>query len=50
MARDHHFFFRRQLRALIRASRGKTLRLMFPMGTTVEEFEAARRLLEEGKR
>ncbi|MEQ1609095.1 MAG: phosphoenolpyruvate--protein phosphotransferase [Hyphomonadaceae bacterium] len=46
MALDHPFFFRRQLRALIRASRGKTLRLMFPMVTTVEEFEAARRLLD----
>jgi len=46
MALDHPFFFRRQLRALIRASCGKTLRLMFPMVTTVEEFEAARRLLD----
>jgi phosphotransferase system enzyme I (PtsP) len=46
MALDHPFFFRRQLRALIRASRGKTLRLMFPMVTTVEEFEAARRLVD----
>lgn len=46
MALDHPFFFRRQLRALIRASRGKMLRLMFPMVTTVEEFEAARRLLD----
>jgi phosphotransferase system enzyme I (PtsP) len=46
MALDHPFFFRRQLRALIRASRGKTLRLMFPMVATVEEFEAARRLVD----
>lgn len=46
MALDHPFFFRRQLRALIRASRGKTLRLMFPMVTNVEEFEAARRLVD----
>jgi phosphotransferase system, enzyme I, PtsP len=46
MALDHPYFFRRQLRALIRASRGKSLRLMFPMVTTVEEFEAARRLLD----
>ncbi len=46
MALDHPFFFRRQMRALIRASRGKTLRLMFPMVTTVEEFEAARRLVD----
>ena len=46
MALDHPFFFRRQLRALIRASRGRTLRLMFPMVATVEEFENARRLLD----
>jgi phosphotransferase system, enzyme I, PtsP len=46
MALDHPYFFRRQLRALIRASRRKELRLMFPMVTTVEEFEAARRLLD----
>lgn len=46
MALDHPYFFRRQLRALIRASRNRTLRLMFPMVTTVEEFEAARRLLD----
>ncbi len=46
MALDHPFFFRRQLRALIRASRRKSLRLMFPMVATVEEFEAARRLLD----
>jgi len=46
MALDHPFFFRRQLRALIRAAQGRTLRLMFPMVTTVEEFEAARRLVD----
>jgi phosphotransferase system enzyme I (PtsP) len=46
MALDHPFFFRRQLRALIRASSRRTLRLMFPMVTTVEEFEDARRLLD----
>jgi len=46
MALDHPYFFRRQLRALIRGARRKTLRLMFPMVTTVEEFEAARRLLD----
>lgn len=46
MALDHPFFFRRQLRALIRASRRKTLRLMFPMVASAEEFEAARRLLD----
>jgi phosphotransferase system enzyme I (PtsP) len=46
MALDHPYFFRRQLRALIRASRRQELRLMFPMVATVEEFEAARRLLD----
>jgi phosphotransferase system, enzyme I, PtsP len=46
MALDHPYFFRRQLRALIRASRQRSLRLMFPMVATVEEFEAARRLLD----
>lgn len=46
MALDHPFFFRRQLRALIRASRRRSLSLMFPMVTTVEEFELARRLLD----
>jgi phosphotransferase system enzyme I (PtsP) len=46
MALDHPYFFRRQLRALIRAASGRTLRLMFPMVATVEEFEAARRLLD----
>ena len=46
MALDHPYFFRRQLRALIRASRNRSLRVMFPMVTTVEEFEAAQRLLD----
>ncbi len=46
MALDHPYFFRRQLRALIRAARGGTLRLMFPMVATVEEFEDARKLLD----
>ncbi len=47
MALDHPYFFRRQLRALIRASRRRTLRVMFPMVATVEEFDAARALLNE---
>jgi phosphotransferase system enzyme I (PtsP) len=46
MALDHPFFFRRQLRALIRAAGKRPLRLMFPMVATVEEFEAARALLD----
>lgn len=46
MALDHPYFFRRQLRALIRASRRKTLRLMFPMVCSVDEFTAARELVD----
>lgn len=46
LALDHPYFFRRQLRALIRAASGRTLRVMFPMVTSVEEFEAARSLLD----
>jgi phosphotransferase system, enzyme I, PtsP len=46
MALDHPFFFRRQMRALIRGAKGRSLRLMFPMVTTVEEFDAARKLLD----
>jgi phosphotransferase system enzyme I (PtsP) len=46
MALDHPLFFRRQLRALIRAASRRTLRLMFPMVATVEEFAAARALLD----
>ncbi len=46
LALDHPYFFRRQLRALIRAASGRTLRVMFPMVTSVEEFEAARQLLD----
>ncbi|MEM6625267.1 MAG: phosphoenolpyruvate--protein phosphotransferase [Pseudomonadota bacterium] len=46
MALDHPYFFRRQLRALIRAARRGTLRLMFPMVASVEEFDAARALVD----
>ncbi len=46
LALDHPYFFRRQLRALIRASRKRTLRIMFPMVCSVEEFEDARRLVD----
>lgn len=42
---DRPVLFRRQLRAMLRAARGRALRVMFPMLATVEEFRAARRLL-----
>jgi phosphotransferase system enzyme I (PtsI) len=38
--------FRVQLRALLRAARGGTIRIMLPMVTVPEELEAARALLE----
>ncbi len=46
MALDHPFFFRRQMRALIRAAGRRPLRLMFPMVCHVQEFEDARRLVD----
>jgi phosphotransferase system enzyme I (PtsI) len=39
--------FRRQLRALLRASRHGALRIMFPFVTGVEELRAARRMITE---
>jgi phosphotransferase system enzyme I (PtsP) len=42
---DRPALFRRQLRALLRAGRGRALSVMFPMIATVEEFIAARRML-----
>ncbi len=39
--------FRRQLRALLRASRHGSLRLMFPFVSNVDEVRAARRLIRE---
>lgn len=44
---DRPALFRRQLRAMLRAGRGRCLRVMFPMVATVEEFRAGRRLLAE---
>ena len=44
---DRPALFRRQLRAMLRAGRGRVLRVMFPMISIVEEFRAARRLLAE---
>ncbi|MEM0986951.1 MAG: phosphoenolpyruvate--protein phosphotransferase [Pseudomonadota bacterium] len=46
-ALDAQGFFRRQLRALIRASAGRPLTVMFPMITVPEEFFEAKALLNE---
>ena len=46
-ALDSRGFFRRQLRALLRASSGKPLQVMFPMLTVAEEFFEAKALLLE---
>jgi phosphotransferase system enzyme I (PtsP) len=43
---DRPAVLRAQLRALLRASAGRELRLMFPMIATVAEFDQARRLLD----
>ncbi len=42
--------FRTQLRALLRAASAGQLRIMFPMIATLEEFRAARGILEEERR
>jgi phosphotransferase system enzyme I (PtsP) len=46
IALDRPAMLRQQLRALIRAAAGDTLRVMFPMVAEVAEFEAARGILE----
>ena len=46
IALDRPHLLRQQLRALIRASAGRPLSLMFPMIADVGEFVAARRLLD----
>ncbi|VAV99275.1 Phosphoenolpyruvate-protein phosphotransferase, nitrogen regulation associated [hydrothermal vent metagenome] len=46
MALDRPGMFRYQLRALIHASAGRTLRIMFPLIATVSEFVQARKILE----
>lgn len=43
---DRPALLRYQLRALIAAASGQLLRVMFPLVTTVEEFDAARALLD----
>jgi phosphotransferase system, enzyme I, PtsP len=47
LALEHRGLFRRQLRALIRASADRPLHLMFPMVTTSMEFLEARDLVHE---
>ena len=46
MGLDRPALLRLQLRALIAATRGRELRVMFPLVATVEEFRAARALVE----
>ena len=46
LALDRPYFFRRQIRALIRASGKRPLRLMFPMVCSAEEFVLARELVD----
>ena len=46
IALDRPAMLRHQLRALLRASAGRELRVMFPMVAEVAEFEAARAVLE----
>lgn len=43
---DRPAMLRQQLRAMVRASAGRTLQVMFPMIAEVREFERARRLLD----
>ncbi len=43
---DRPAVLRQQIRALLRASEGRDLRIMFPMISDVAEFDAARALLE----
>lgn len=47
MCLDQPEFFKVQLRALLRASPGHDLRIMFPMIATLEEVNAAQAILEE---
>ncbi len=46
MGLDRPALLRMQLRALIAASRGRELRVMFPLVATVEEFRTARSLVD----
>ena len=49
MCLDHPDFFKVQLRALLRASPGHDLRIMFPMIATLAEVRQAKALLAEAK-
>ena len=44
---DRPALLRSQIRALLRAGGGRALRIMFPMVSTVEEFHAARAIVEQ---
>jgi len=50
MCLDKPDFFKIQLRALLRASPGHDLRIMFPMIATVDEVQRARSLLDAARR
>jgi len=47
---DRPGLFRTQVRALLRAAAGRELKLMFPMITTVSEYNAARALVDKERR
>ena len=49
MCLDQPDFFKVQLRALLRASPGHDLRIMFPMVATLDEVRRAKALLEEAR-
>ncbi len=46
---DRRALLRSQIRALLHASKGRQLRLLFPMITDIAEFEAARQCVEQEK-
>ncbi len=46
---DRPKFFKKQLRALLRAGADRDLRIMFPMISTLQELQQARRLLEQAQ-
>lgn len=47
---DRKDIFKTQLRAILRASVNKNVRIMFPMISSVDELREARKVLEEAKR